>query len=486
MRLFQRLAWTAILLASGSGAIGQTPPPDAAWQAQRDTLVERFRRLIGRENEFGPAWAPIYQAARPWYELWGGKTRHEVDAWMVPPDAYAAELAAAWEGHRNYFAADPRGNIPEVFTARLSGGRLLATNYWLDLPTGFGQGETGRTWPLIVGLHGSGWLGHPLSYVRGRADTGRPVRTFSVTPIDAAGPWQLDYLNAFLDYLLRTLPIDPDRVYVEGHSLGGMATWEWAEQNPERFAAISPRAGAGDPYRAIRLLHVPAWPIHGEEDRVVPRLFDEQMVSALQNLGAPVRYSVLSGVEHNMPGDLDEETVIDWYLRQTRYHGAEAADPRDQLGIGPDGASARSLIREPGRYYFVSRPLRSLKFDEFAAVVGELGDAVHQAKLTADAPLEEIHSEGTPEFRLRLPVPSGLRTEVPPPAGARLIPGAQYVRFYFRGPVEAGLKYAGKVAADAFASGQLPDDGAMVVIPLSLWRDRPDSIAEYRIPLRQP
>ena len=46
---------------------------------------------------------------------------------------------------------------------------------------------------------------------------------------------------AYLDELCRMFPIDQDHVYVEGHSMGGIATWEWAMGNPERFAAISPR-----------------------------------------------------------------------------------------------------------------------------------------------------------------------------------------------------------------------------------------------------
>ncbi|HZZ56478.1 MAG TPA: prolyl oligopeptidase family serine peptidase [Opitutaceae bacterium] len=485
MRRFLALGCAAMLAASGGWARAQTPPSlpeDAAWRTQRDALVERFRNLAGHEDEFGPAWQPIYRDARPWYELWGGQSRHEVDSWMMPPDAYGAELAGDWEHHRNLFAEDPRANIPLVFTTRLSDGTVMSTNYWLDLPTGFPA--AGRRWPLIVGLHGSGWLGHPISFVAGRRDAKGPVRTFSVTPIDMKGPWKIEFLNKFLDHLLAILPVDPDRVYAEGHSLGGMATWIWAEDNPERFAAISPRAGIGEMYRAVRLMHVPAWPIHGAEDPVVPRLFDEQMVSALQNLGAPVRYTVLAGVQHNMPADLDEEQVIDWYLRQTRYHGPAPADPRDGLQIGPDGSSPWTVVHARARRYFVSRNFRNADWDGERAVVGELGEMIHAAGLTADAELEEVVSLATGDGRFRMPVPSNLRTDTPPPAASRLVPAQTYVRFVFRGPRAEGLKHLRQVADEAKAAGHpSAAAGEAVIVPLTIWRDNPDSLAEYRIPV---
>jgi pimeloyl-ACP methyl ester carboxylesterase len=70
----------------------------------------------------------------------------------------------------------------------------------------------------------------------------------SVTPILEGSRWELPFLNAYLDELVKTLPVDADRVTVGGHSLGAMATWSWAMANPERFAAINPEDGVGEPY----------------------------------------------------------------------------------------------------------------------------------------------------------------------------------------------------------------------------------------------
>jgi len=453
-----------------------------SWQARHDQLVARLRALAGREDAFGPAYRPLYRAALPWYEQWGGRTPHAVDDGMVPPDDYAAELADAMEHGRNFLAENSQALLPLVFEARLPGGKTVRANYWLALPAGFP--EAGRVFPLVIGLHGSGWLGHPLSFVRAPR---RPVagrRTFEVTPINEAGPWQIDFLNAFLDELLKTLPVDRDRVYVEGHSLGAMATWEWALDNPERFAAISPRAGRGEPFRAGRLKNLPAWVIHGADDDVVPTGFSDQMVTALEACGGRVRYTVLRGVPHNMPPDLDEQQVVDWYFQQTRSPLAAAADPRDGLGITPAGFSPWAVIAVPERRCWKSDPAAATDNAGMLRAAQFLFQQVHDRGELADAPLELERDLAAGSVRLWLAVPRPLRLN--PPAGAAevSVPAAIYVRFYFRGTTADALAHLAVVAREAEAAGHHLATGTVWITPLTLWPDAATTIAEYRMAIR--
>lgn len=46
-----------------------------------------------------------------------------------------------------------------------------------------------------------------------------------------------------LDIAQRTLGVDPTRVYLTGHSMGGHGTWSIGATYPDRFAAIGPSAG---------------------------------------------------------------------------------------------------------------------------------------------------------------------------------------------------------------------------------------------------
>jgi pimeloyl-ACP methyl ester carboxylesterase len=398
---------------------------------------------------------------------------------MVPPDDYARELADALEHGRNFFAENPEALLPLVFAARLPDGKVVNANYWTILPTGF-PGD-GRRFPLVISLHGSGWLGHPISFVR---KTRHPVaarRAFGVTPIDEGGPWQIDFLNAYLDELLRILPVDRDHVYVEGHSLGAMATWEWALDNPERFAAISPRAGVGEPFRAARLKNVPAWIIHGADDDVVPSGFSDQMVTALQSCGASARYSVLRGVPHNMPPDLDEEPIMDWYLRQTRSPAQPPADPRDALGVTPAGFSPWEIITVPARRCWRSDPLDVVDDHALRQAAGTLFRRVHELGELVDAPLQQEMDLKTRTARLWLAVPTTLQPGARADSTTVAVPPARYVQFYYRGKTADALVHLASVAAEVAAAGHTPRKGTAWITPLSLWRDTANYLAEYRL-----
>ena len=53
-----------------------------------------------------------------------------------------------------------------------------------------------------------------------------------------------------LDEIVEKYKVDQDRIYVTGLSMGGFGTWSLAGYTPERFAAIAPICGGGDPERA--------------------------------------------------------------------------------------------------------------------------------------------------------------------------------------------------------------------------------------------
>lgn len=60
------------------------------------------------------------------------------------------------------------------------------------------------------------------------------------------GPIGNSILLSILSELQREYPIDPDRVYVTGHSMGGHLSWRSGISMPDRWAAISPMSGGYD------------------------------------------------------------------------------------------------------------------------------------------------------------------------------------------------------------------------------------------------
>jgi len=462
------------------GARAADTPASSGWPEKHDQLVRRLRDLSSKEDAFGAAYRPLYHAALPWYELWGGRDQNPVDPDMVSPDAYAEELAGALEQGRNYFAEKPNALFPLVFQGVLTGGKQVRANYWLYLPAGFPA--AGRTFPLVIDLHGAGWLGHKISF---KARMGPPGPTFGVTPINMGGPWQIDFLNAYLDELLAILPVDRDRVYVQGHSLGAMATWEWALDNPERFAAISPRSGIGEPYRASRLKSVPSWVIHGENDNVIPYGFAEQMVSALQSQGAAVRFSIIRGGEHNMPADLDQRQVVDWYLRQTRSHVPPPPDPRDGLGLDASGFSPWEVISVPGTTAWKSKPVADLSEQGIREAARDLFRRVHDRGEAADSPMRWETDPKTRQTTFWLDVPKTLHATGPSDPSVISIPQSRYVRFYGRGRIQSALDHLQAIRADVESRGHgLHAD--LWYTPLSLWQDKPEAIFECRVETIEP
>jgi predicted peptidase len=125
---------------------------------------------------------------------------------------------------------------------------------------------------------------------------------------------------AILDEVLKTEPIDPDRVYLTGLSMGGYGTWDLAERMPKRFAAAVPICGGGDDTKANRLVGLPLWAWHGDADPAVPVERSRQMIAAIKTAGGNAKFTELPGVGHDSwtKAYTDPEGAIPWLFEQRR------------------------------------------------------------------------------------------------------------------------------------------------------------------------
>lgn len=199
----------------------------------------------------------------------------------------------------------------------------------------------GKKWPVILFLHGAGERGDsglPQSQVgiggaiRMRPDRfpclvvmpqcptgkgwGHAIQGFIPDSTDTA-----DLALAALDEVMARYSTDPDRVYLTGLSMGGFGTWSIGSRLPERFAALMPICGGGNPAEwAPKLKNLPIWVWHGDQDRAVPVERSRSMVEALKAAGATrVRYTELPGVGHNSwDAAYGNEEAISWLLGQVR------------------------------------------------------------------------------------------------------------------------------------------------------------------------
>lgn len=168
-----------------------------------------------------------------------------------------------------------------------------------------------KAWPCILFLHGAGERGTD-NEAQVRVGIGKAIRdreeTFGfVTVLPQCAPeprwWtsksEKAYAMACLARTEKEYRIDPKRVYLTGLSMGGFGTWALAEDHPQRWAAIVPICGKGDPGKVEAFAHIPCWCFHGAEDGTVPPKHSREMVQALKEAGARPRYTEYPGVGHN-------------------------------------------------------------------------------------------------------------------------------------------------------------------------------------------
>jgi predicted peptidase len=205
---------------------------------------------------------------------------------------------------------------------------------------------TGMRYPLILFLHGAGergddnrkqlaylprWMAEPAMRKRHPCFVVAPQcrmdeRWVDVswadeksTPQAAEPTTDLRAAIAALEAVLRGEPVDPDRVYLTGLSMGGFGTWDLAARMPDRFAALLPICGGGDERTAATFAKRPLWCFHGDADTAVPVERSRSMIAALEAAGGRPKYSELKGVGHNSwTKAYRDPAVIDWLFEQRR------------------------------------------------------------------------------------------------------------------------------------------------------------------------
>ncbi len=102
-----------------------------------------------------------------------------------------------------------------------------------------------------------------------------------------------------LHQLIAAYPVEKKQIYVAGLSMGGMGTFEIARRNPGLFAAAIPICGGGAISTAKDLKTTHWWVFHGAKDNVVPLSNSEEMVKALEDVKAQVKFTVYPEAGHN-------------------------------------------------------------------------------------------------------------------------------------------------------------------------------------------
>jgi predicted peptidase len=208
--------------------------------------------------------------------------------------------------------------------------------------------ESGKKYPLVVFFHGAGergldnryqffrfaptsfWEKYPCFIIApqcpprvGNQDGdstwvqtgfGAPSHTMRAEPT-----WPMKLAMKIPDRIIAENPVDTNRVYLTGLSMGGFATWEFLQREPGRFAAAMPVCGGADLAFAEKLASIPIWVFHGSADTTVQTRRSRDMVAALTAADGHPKYTEYPGVGHDAwTPTYSNPEVWDWLFSRVR------------------------------------------------------------------------------------------------------------------------------------------------------------------------
>ncbi|MDO5523414.1 MAG: prolyl oligopeptidase family serine peptidase [Bacteroidia bacterium] len=110
----------------------------------------------------------------------------------------------------------------------------------------------------------------------------------------------LSLVKKVLDEAIEKYPVDEDRIYIAGLSMGGMGTFDMLCRYPHLFAAAIPICGGVSIERLGRIKTRTAIRIyHGDADTVVPVTYSREAYKTLKQNKAGVEYIEYPGINHD-------------------------------------------------------------------------------------------------------------------------------------------------------------------------------------------
>lgn len=196
-------------------------------------------------------------------------------------------------------------------------GEIKNETNWMRYNLFSPKTEEGKQYPLVIYLHGAGERGEnprdallnsgAVEFAAGSFQKKHPCFVFAPQcPLEKT--WNMpEYCELIAKAALNLpteYPIDVNRIYITGLSMGGLGTWSLISLYPHLFAAAMPVCGAGDPFIVKNAKFVPTWAFHAADDPVVAvggkcsglnsvgtNYGTRTMVYALRNAGGEVHYT---------------------------------------------------------------------------------------------------------------------------------------------------------------------------------------------------
>lgn len=198
-----------------------------------------------------PAWADEQRASLPK----GGKLKSLVVQYLDADTMTRKRMRASWD---KTFAPLDAKQLPALRKQLLKiaarhGPRLKksGTNYFFEDKRGKYIVRKGNH-TLFLGLHGGGAGSGDAGAAAGAMGGGGWTWIFPEVLKKTEHGWTDSGTEAFVMDLVeaakRTFKLDPNRIYITGHSMGGYGTWTLGAHHADVFGGAAPYAGAPTAY----------------------------------------------------------------------------------------------------------------------------------------------------------------------------------------------------------------------------------------------
>ena len=219
----------------------------------------------------------------------------------------------------------------DVFIDPVSGNGLT---YWLYTPENMKAGER---YPLVTFIHDAGacsedertgllqgnggivwasknWQAENPCFVL------VPYYAHAIVNDNSECTWEVDATNALIDTLAEVNPIDKNRLYLTGQSMGAMTSCELLSRHPEKWAGAYLVAGQWEPERMVSAKEANVWYVVSEGDKkAYPGM--KAIAAVWQREGAKITWGSYAATDAEVSAKAQELVAEGNHLICTVYTG---------------------------------------------------------------------------------------------------------------------------------------------------------------------
>ena len=210
--------------------------------------------------------------------------------------------------------------------------------YALFVPSGYDKEKKA---PLVIALHGLG--GNPQQFMRTRGLTeqaekrgyvvaapmgynergwygARGLKGAKTDPENLGELSEKDVMNV-LGIVKKEYSIDPNRVYLMGHSMGGGGTWHLGLKFADEWAALAPIAPAifgRSPTELEKIKSTPVILVQGDKDPLVPVAGARRWADQMKKFEMTYDYIEVEGGDHGSVVAQNVPKIFDFFDKHTR------------------------------------------------------------------------------------------------------------------------------------------------------------------------